>query len=283
MLAARLCYTYHKVMQSVLYYYNTKKYLPIQPQEDKMKKFLALLLSLLVVSFSATAFAKWEDRDIVERIRAVGNTPASQKKADKIFSQRVKEAAEARAREQAEAAQGYRTVSRRPVVAIVYENNAKTKYDHTIDKKLFEYLDAAMPVSTYDLVDGKPYRERLAEIGIEDIADAERADIIDALADSDVDYFLYLGVGPVSVKDKGSLLAAGKRANSTIPFRIIDIRNNKYIYTKTYTEAAQTTSAIGSVGSKSVTLEIMTRVGKQIQAAIEERLPKSVTYREYIR
>ena len=248
-----------------------------------MKKILVLLLSLLVVSFSATAFAKWEDRDIVERIRAVGNTPASQKKADKIFSQRVKEAAETRAREQAEAAQGYRTVSRRPVVAIVYENNAKTKYDHTIDKKLFEYLDAAMPVSTYDLVDGKPYRERLAEIGIEDIADAERADIIDALADSDVDYFLYLGVGPVSVKDKGSLLAAGKRANSTIPFRIIDIRNNKYIYTKTYTEAAQTTSAIGSVGSKSVTLEIMTRVGKQIQAAIEERLPKSVTYREYIR
>ena len=58
-----------------------------------MKKFLVLLLSLLVVSFSATAFAKWEDRDIVERIRAVGNTPASQKKADKIFSQRIKEAA----------------------------------------------------------------------------------------------------------------------------------------------------------------------------------------------
>ena len=248
-----------------------------------MKKFLTLMLSLTIMAYSVTAFAGWNDRDIVERIRAVGNTPASQKKEDKIFSQRLKEAEAARAREKAEAEQGYRTVTRRPVVAIVYENNAKTKYDNTIDKKLFEYLDAALPVKTYELVDGKLYKARLAETGIEDIADAERADIIDVLADSDVDYFLYLGVGPVSVKDKGSLLAAGKRANSTIPFRIIDIRNNKYIYTKTYTEAAQTTSAIGSVGSKSVTLEIMTRVGKQIQAAIEPRLPKTVTYVEYLK
>ena len=247
-----------------------------------MKKIVALILSFVFMSLSATAFAGWDDRDIVERIRAVGNTPASQKKADKAFSQRLKEAEAARSREKEEVEQGYRTVTRRPVVAIVYENNAKTKYDHTIDKKLFEYLDAALPVRTYDLVDGKPYKARLAETGIEDIADAERADIVEALADSDVDYFLYLGVGPVSVKDKSSLLAAGKRANSTIPFRIIDIRNNKYIYTKTYTEAAQTTSAIGSVGSKSVTLEIMTKVGKQIQQAIETRLPKTVSYVEYL-
>ncbi len=248
-----------------------------------MKKFLTLILSLILMSLSLTAFAGWNDRDIVERIRAVGNTPASQKKEDKIFSQRLKEAETARAREKVEAAQGYRTVTRRPVVAIVYENNAKTKYDNTIDKKLFEYLDAALPARTYDLVDGTPYKTRLAETGIEDIADAERADIIDVLSDSDLDFFLYLGVGPVTVKDKSSLLAAGKRANSTIPFRIIDIQNNKYIYTKTYTEAAQTTSAIGSVGSKSVTLEIMTRVGKQIQEAIETRLPKTVSYTEYLK
>ena len=241
-----------------------------------------LLLSLVLLASSATAFAKWDDRDIVERIRAVGNRPASQKKEDQAFSERLKEAEAKRAREKAEAKQGYRTVTRRPVVAIVYENNAKTKYDNTIDKKLFEYLDAALPVRTYDLIDGRAYQAQLADSGIEDIADAERSDIVDILAGSGVDYFLYLGINPVQVKDKGSLLAAGKIANTSLPFRIIDINNNKYIYTKTYTESAKTMSAIGGVGSKSVTLEIMTRVGKQIQAAIETRLPKTVSYTETV-
>ena len=231
-----------------------------------MKRILMLLLSLVLLAFSTTAFAKWDDRDIVERIRAVGNTPASQKKADKIYDQQMKKA-------------GPHAANRRPVVAIVYENNAKTKYDKTIDKKLFEYLDAAMPVRTYDLVDGRTCKAKLADNGIEDIADAERADIIDALAGSGVDYFLYLGVNPVQVKDKSSLLAAGKIANTSLPFRIVDINNDKYVYTKTYTESAKTMSAIGGVGSKSVTLEIITRVGKQIQNVIETRLPKTVSYR----
>ena len=232
-----------------------------------MKKILMLILSLVLLASSATAFAKWDDRDIVERIRTVGNTPSSQKKADRIFEQQWKEA-------------GSQTSDSRPVVAIVYENNAKTKYDKTIDKKLFEYLDAAMPVRAFKLIDGKSCKAKLSKVGIEDLADAERADIVDALAGSGVDYFLYLGVKPIQVKDKGSLFAAGKIANTSLPFRIVDINNNKYIYTKTYTESAKTMSAIGGVGSKSVTLEIMTRVGKQIQNVIETRLPKTVSHRE---
>lgn len=168
------------------------------------------------------------------------------------------------------------------MIAIVYENNAKTKYDTTIDKKLFEYLDAALPAQTYELIDGAMYKTKLSEIGIEDIADAERADILSVLEDSNVDYFLYLGVGPVTVKAKSSLLVAGKAATASIPFRVIDVKNNRYLYTKTYTEAAQSTTPIGSVGSKSVTLEIMTRVGKEIQATLEKRLPKSITYTETI-
>ena len=223
-----------------------------------MKKILTLLLMFVLLAFSTTVFAGWNDRDVVERIRAVGNTSSAQKKADRVFI------------EQAKTSPGFH----RPVVAIVYENNAKTKYDKTIDKKLFEYLDAALPMRTYELVDGRKYKAMLAEAGIEDIAGAERADVIDALAGSGVDYFLYLSVTPVQVKDKSSWLAAGKIANTTLPFRIIDINNNKYIYTKTYTESGKTMSAIGGVGSKSVTLEIITRVGKQIQSAIESRMPK---------
>lgn len=234
-----------------------------------MKKILMLILSLVLLAFSASAFAKWDDRDIVERIRTVGNTPSSQKKADKIFEQQLKETG----REQ-------RAADSRPVVAIVYANNAKTKYDKTIDKKLFEYLDAAMPVRAFKLVDGTSCKAKLAKVGIEDLADAERADIVDALAGSGVDYFLYLGVNPIQVKDKGSLFAAGKIANTSLPFRIVDINNNKFIFTKTYTESAKTMSAIGGVGSKSVTLEIITRVGKQIQNVIETRMPKTVSYKE---
>ena len=226
--------------------------------EKQMKKILTLLLMFVLLAFSTTVFAGWNDRDIVERIRAVGNTPSAQKKADRNFL------------EQAKMSPGFR----RPVVAIVYENNAKTKYDKAIDKKLFEYLDAALPMRTYELVDGRKCKAMLAEAGIEDLAGAERSDVIAALACSGVDYFLYLGVTPVQVKDKSSWLAAGKIANTTLPFRIIDINNNKYIYTKTYTESGKTMSAIGGVGSKSVTMEIITRVGKLIQSAIESRMPK---------
>lgn len=247
-----------------------------------MKKLTASIIAAALVCSSVTAFAGWNDRDIVQRIRSVGNSPARQARDSRSFSERLKEAEDARIKARAEAEQGYRTVTRKPVVAIVYENNAKTKYDTAIDKKLFEYLDAALPASAYELVDGTPYKTRLAEAGIEDIADAERSDLIEALSGSNVDYFLYLGVGPVNVKAKSSLLVAGKAATSTLPFRVIDIKNNKYIYTKTYTEAAQSTTPIGSVGGKSVTLEIMTRVGKQIRSALETRLPKTITYTERI-
>ena len=46
-----------------------------------MRKIVLLLLSILLLVNSATALAKWNDRDIVERIRAVGNTPVAQKKS----------------------------------------------------------------------------------------------------------------------------------------------------------------------------------------------------------
>ena len=247
-----------------------------------MKKITAATLAAVLICYSLTAFAGWKDQDIVQKIRSVGNPGLHQAQDRRPFSERLKEAEQARAQARAEAEQGYRTVSRKPVVAIVYENNAKTKYDTAIDKKLFEYLDAALPDSVYELADGAPYKARLAEIGIEDIADAERGDLLEVLTGSNVDYFLYLGVGPVNVKAKSSLLVAGKAATASLPFRVIDVKNNKYVYTKTYTEAAQSTTPIGSVGGKSVTLEIMTRVGEQIQSVLQARLPKAITYTEQI-
>lgn len=247
-----------------------------------MRKLIVPALATALVVTHLTAFAGWKDRNIVEQIRSVGNTTEKAAAPQQPFSQRWQAAEKQRAQAKAEAEQGIRTVNRKPVIAIVYENNAKTKYDTTIDKKLFEYLDAALPAQTYELIDGAMYKTKLSEIGIEDIADAERADILSVLEDSNVDYFLYLGVGPVTVKAKSSLLVTGKAATASIPFRVIDVKNNRYLYTKTYTEAAQSTTPIGSVGSKSVTLEIMTRVGKEIQATLEKRLPKSITYTETI-
>ena len=247
-----------------------------------MKKLFIAAFTVALFVTNLTAFAGWKDKNIVEQIRSVGNTAEKTTVSEQTFSQRLQEAEKKRKQQEAEAAQGFRTVSRKPVIAIVYENNSKTKYDTAIDKKLFEYLDAAMPAQTYELKDGAIYKARLSEIGIEDIAWAERADILSVLKGSQVDYFLYLGVGPVTIKPKSSLLVAGKAATSSIPFRVIDVKNNRYLYTKIYTESAQSTTPIGSVGGKSVTLEIMTRVGKEIQATLEKRLPKSITYTEPI-
>ena len=149
-----------------------------------MRKLIVPALATALVVTHLTAFAGWKDMNIVEQIRSVGNTTEKAVAPQQPFSQRWQAAEKQRAQAKAEAKQGIRTVNRKPVIAIVYENNAKTKYDTTIDKKLFEYLDAALPAQTYELIDGAIYKTKLSEIGIEDIADAERADILSVLEDS---------------------------------------------------------------------------------------------------
>ena len=160
-----------------------------------MKKFAGLLVAMTLVCTSFTVMAQENiEQDLVTRIRTSGEVVAQEKQPQvtEPFSQRLKKAM---AEEQNKNA-AMNMSSELPKVAIIYINNAKSTYDAEVDNELFKYLNKSLPEDVYELVDGAPYAEKLNKLGYMDIADAERADIVDAFAGEGIDYCIYLEVQP---------------------------------------------------------------------------------------
>lgn len=61
---------------------------------------------------------------------------------------------------------------------------------------------------------------------------------------------------------------------SIVPFKIIDIKNNKYLYNGKFTEVAKDSSMVGGIGNKSVALKALDKVSEEMSAIIDVRLPK---------
>lgn len=193
------------------------------------------------------------------------------------FSERLKEAIEKQESEEVRAAKRLANLANMPKVAVMYINNSKTTYDEDIDQLALSNLAKAINLDTYQYIDGKPYIERLSKIGIVDITTAERADIIDAFEGEDIDYAVFMQVDPFLRKDKVTFFTVGKEMTANVPFKIIDVKNNKYLYNGKFTEIAKDSSMIGGVGSKSVALKAMEMVNDKINSVIDVRLPKTKT------
>ena len=212
-----------------------------------LKKVTALVVSLMMMCFTFTAFAEESPKTIVQKIREANIvTETAEKAQQKSFSQRLKEKQEAENAKLAPAVER----SKLPKVAVMYVNNAKTTYDDVVDKEILKYLDKAIPESTFELVDGAPYMEKLNKIGFMDIGSAERADIVDAFAGDGVDYCIYLEVQPFVARDKVT-------------------------YVGKFTEKASDSTAIGGIGNKSVAVKALNNVGQKIASIIDVRLPKT--------
>ena len=237
-----------------------------------MKKVTALIISLMMMCFTFTAFAEEAPKTVVQKIREANVVTETDEKAQqKSFSQRLKE------KQEAENAQFATAVDRSklPKVAVMYVNNAKTTYDDVVDKEILKYLDTALPDSTYELVDGAPYMEKLAKIGFVDVSSAERADIVDAFAGDGVDYCIYLEVQPFVARDKVTFFTIGKDMTTSIPFKMIDLVSGKYLYVGKFAEKASDSTAIGGIGNKSVAIKALDNVGQKIASIIDVRLPKT--------
>ena len=227
-----------------------------------MKKVTALVVSLMMMCFTFTAFAEEAPKTIVQKIREANIvTETADKAQQKSFSQRLKEKQEAENAKLAPAVDR----SKLPKVAVMYVNNAK------------KYLDTAIPKSTFELVDGAPYMEKLNKIGFMDIGSAERADIVDAFAGDGVDYCIYLEVQPFVARDKVTFFTVGKDMTTSIPFKMIDLVSGKYLYVGKFTEKASDSTAIGGIGNKSVAIKALNNVGQKIASIIDVRLPKTKT------
>lgn len=238
-----------------------------------MKKLTTLLAGMMIFGMTATAMAQEVQQDLVTRIRASESVAVQEEKQEEkeSFSQRLKKAM---AEEQKKNASVLNVSSVLPKVAIIYVNNAKSTYDAEVDKELFKYLNKSLPEDVYEIVDGAPYAEKLNKLGYMDIADAERADIIDAFAGEGIDYCIYLEVQPFVARDKMTFFTVGKDITTAVPFKMIDLVNNKYLYVGKYTEKASDSTMIGGIGNKSVALKALNNVGQKIAAVIDVRLPK---------
>ena len=160
-----------------------------------------------------------------------------------------------------------------PKVAVLYINNAKTTYDNEVDQKVLGDLALALPATKYTRVDGAPYLAKLQKMGMTDLSTAERSDIVDAFKGDDVDYCLYVEVQPFVARDKVTFFTIGKDITAVVPFKIIDLANNKYLYNGKFTEKGSDSTVIGLIGNKSVALKVLGKIDKQMATVIDSQLP----------
>lgn len=159
----------------------------------------------------------------------------------------------------------------KPVVATIYINNAKSTYDAEIMKKITERFNAKL--GSYNVVTGEKYVEKLNKIGVTDITVAERTDIVQVFADEGVDYVVYAEVQPPIFKQWVSFFNVGVAATVTIPVKIIDIKNNKYLYNGKFTEQADNSSMLGGVGTKAAVIMAMDKILVKSDEVLSNRLP----------
>ena len=215
-----------------------------------MKRLLMLFLTLILLLTAGTVFAEEGKESMKDKVQQykLENDPAYQ------------------------AALAERQANM-PKVVILYVNNAKSTYDDEVDKKIKTNLEKAISPEKYLIIEGAPYIEKLKKAGIVDIATAERADIISAFAGEDIDYVVFLEVQPFIARDKMTFFTIGKDITATVPFKMIDVVNNKYLYNGKFTEKASDSSALGGIGNKSVAMKALDKINGQINATIAERLP----------
>ena len=162
-----------------------------------------------------------------------------------------------------------------PKVAIMYLNNSKSTYDDEVDREIFKYLNNALPETDYELIDGSPYMEILKQSGYDDPGSAERADFMDAFANSGIDYCIYLEVQPFIARDKMTFFTIGKDITTVVPLKILNLTTGKYLYNGKFTEKASDSTVIGGIGNKSVSLKALDSAGEKMLKEIKERLPKT--------
>lgn len=239
-----------------------------------MKKVASFLVGLLVIGATYTVAAEESpQKGLVERIRYAEFVQKDEDKpvSELSFSERLKLKMQEEDNKKIIAQQR----ALLPKVAIMYINNSKSTYNDNVDSEIFKYINRALPESKFELVDGTPYMEKLNKLGYMDISQAERADIMDAFAGEDIDYCIYLEIKPFIARDKVTFFTVGKDITTSVPFKIIDLVNNKYIYVGEFTEKASDSSMIGGIGNKSVALKAVGNIGQKIESVIDVRVPKT--------
>ena len=165
-------------------------------------------------------------------------------------------------------------MDRLPKVAVMYVNNSQTDFYKAIDKEIMKNFKVILNPYVYQFIDGTPYLEALADMGIEDLTTAERADILDAYEGSDIDYIIFLQIEPMLRKDKVTTFTKGKEMTAVAPFKILELKNRKALYNGRVTRVGDRSTVFFKLGNKSVALEAIELINDKVNYEIKKRLPK---------
>ena len=79
---------------------------------------------------------------------------------------------------------------------------------------------------------------------------------------------------PFIARDKVTIFTVGKDITTTVPLKIIDLVNGKYLYNGKFTEKASDSTMIGGIGNKSVAMKALNKINEQITSVLTVRLPE---------
>ena len=165
-------------------------------------------------------------------------------------------------------------MSRMPKVAVMYVNNSQADYYKAIDKEIMKNFKVVLNPYVYQFVDGTPYMKELAEMGIEDLTTAERADILDIYENTDIDYVIFLQIEPMWRKDKVSTFSKGKEMTAIAPFKMLDVKLRKALYNGRITRVGESSTMFFKLGNKSVAMEAIELINEKVNYEIKKRLPQ---------
>lgn len=157
-------------------------------------------------------------------------------------------------------------------IALMFVNSAKTTYDNELNAMIRENFDQLL-LPKYEVVPGAKYVELLNKAGIVDITTAERADIMAAVKGEDIDYIFYAELQPFVRKEKVTYFTYGLEMTAVVPIKIIDVKENRYIYNGKFTEIAKDSSAIGGIGNKSVAFKALRSTLDKMNSVVTARMP----------
>lgn len=157
-------------------------------------------------------------------------------------------------------------------IALMFVNNSKSTFDAELNTMVMDNFDTILKPK-YEVLPGAKYIELLNKVGIADITTAERADIMSVVKGEDVDYIFFAELQPFVRKEKITYFTYGLDMTAIVPVKIIDVKQNVYIYNGKFTELAKDSSAIGGIGNKSVAFKALRSTLDKMNSVVAARLP----------
>ena len=88
-----------------------------------------------------------------------------------------------------------------------------------------------------------------------------------------VDYVLYCEIQPFVRKEKVHLLNYGIEMTTQAPIKIIDVKNNKYLYNGKIVAKGSDSAVVGGLGNKGSAMKALKKVTSEMKGIVVARLP----------